>query len=133
MTISRVSIVLLLALAGVAAEQQPGARADGAEAATARRFAAIRTDPLALRAFLREMPKGGDLHNHLSGSIYAESFLRWAVEDNLCVVVATFTIAAAPCDPAAGKPPASAVVADAALYNEAIDALSMRDWPTNLN
>ena len=27
-----------------------------------------------LEAFLREMPKGGDLHNHLSGSIYAESY-----------------------------------------------------------
>lgn len=103
------------------------------EAATARKFASIRNQPLALEAFLREMPKGGDLHNHLSGSIYAESYLRWAVEDNFCVVVATFTLAAAPCDPAAGKPAASAVVADAALYNQAVDALSMRDWPSTLN
>lgn len=105
----------------------------GSEAATARKLASIRNQPLALEAFLREMPKGGDLHNHLSGSIYAESYLRWAVEDNLCVVVATFTIAAAPCDASGGRPPASAVVADANLYNQAIDALSMRHWPTNLN
>src|SRR5439155_1272929 len=65
--------------------------------------------------------------------IYAESFLRWAVEDKLCVVLATLTIAAAPCDAAAGKPPASAVVADAMLYNQAIDAMSMRNWPAGLN
>jgi hypothetical protein len=28
-------------------------------------------------AFLRQMPKGGDLHNHLSGAIYAESYIQW--------------------------------------------------------
>ena len=40
------------------------------------------------------MPKGGDLHNHLSGAIYAESYLRWAAEDNLCLATATMTIVA---------------------------------------
>ena len=106
---------------------------DANEAATARKLAAIRNQPLALEVFLREMPKGGDLHNHLSGAIYAESYLRWAVDDKLCIVVATFTIAAAPCDANAGRPPASTVVDDAMLYNQAIDAMSMRNWPTNLN
>src|SRR4051812_25174042 len=109
------------------------AAGDANEAATARRLAAIRTQPLALEAFLHEMPKGGDLHNHLSGAIYAESFLRWAVDDKLCVVLATFTIATAPCDANAGRPPASAVMDDAMLYNQAIDAMSMRNWPPNLN
>src|SRR2546427_7822452 len=126
--LSVTAVVLVLAIVGTAAQPQRTARADSAEAATAKRFAAIRNDPLALEAFLREMPKGGDLHNHLSGSIYAESFLRWAVDDKLCVVLATFTIAAAPCDGNAGRPPASAVVGDAMLYNQAIDAMSMRNW-----
>ena len=36
-------------------------------------------------------------------------------------------------DPAAGKPAASDVVANAGLYNQAVDALSMRNFPTNLN
>jgi hypothetical protein len=79
------------------------------------------------------MPKGADLHNHPSGAIYAESYLRWAVDDKLCIVTATFTIAPAPCDANAGRPPASAVVDDAMLYNQAIDAMSMRNWPTGLN
>src|SRR5437762_2178509 len=82
---------LVLALAVSARLNGAG---DVAEAATARKFAALRTQPLALEAFLREMPKGGDLHNHLSGSIYAESYLRWAAEDQLCLLVATFTIVA---------------------------------------
>src|SRR3979490_1979621 len=76
---------------------------DAAQAATARRLAAIRNQPLLLEAFLREMPKGGDLHNHLSGAIYAETYLKWAAEDNLCLVVATFTLAAGPCDANAGR------------------------------
>ena len=41
--------------------------------------------PLTLRAFLFDMPKGADLHNHLSGAVYAESWIRAAGEDGLCV------------------------------------------------
>ena len=74
------------------------------------------------------MPKGGDLHNHLSGAIYAESFLRWAADDKLCLATATMTIVAATCDASAGQPPASAVLQSATLYNQAIDAMSMRNW-----
>ncbi len=42
-------------------------------------------NPLALRAWLLKMPKGADLHMHLSGAVYAETFIRDAAEDNLCV------------------------------------------------
>jgi len=31
----------------------------------------IRSEPLALRDFLKRMPKGADLHSHLSGAVYA--------------------------------------------------------------
>lgn len=30
------------------------------------------------------MPKGGDIHTHLRGAIYAETWLEWAAEDGLC-------------------------------------------------
>ena len=43
------------------------------EQRTARYMDSVRTQPPLLLAFLRRMPKGGDLHNHLSGAIYAES------------------------------------------------------------
>jgi adenosine deaminase len=124
---------IALAIVSTVASGHVSAAGDAAEAATARTFAAIRNQPLALEAFLREMPKGGDLHSHLSGAIYAESYIRWAVDDKRCLVVATFTIVAGPCDAAAGRPPVSAVVQDAALYNQTIDGLSMRNWPADLN
>lgn len=129
--------VIVAALAGVAATDPAPVRADAAsdaaQAATARRFAAIRNQPLLLEAFLREMPKGGDLHNHLSGSIYAENYIRWAAEDNLCLITATFTVVGGACDQAAGRPPVTAVLQDSALYNATIDAWSMRNWPADRN
>jgi adenosine deaminase len=123
--------------AAVALQSAPVLRADpagdAAQAATARRLAAVRSDPLLLEAFLREMPKGGDLHNHLSGSIYAENYIRWATEDNLCIVTATLSLAAGPCDLGTGRPPASAILQDSALYSATIDAWSMRNWPADRN
>ena len=55
--------------------------------ATARYRERVREEPRALAIFLTEMPKGGDLHSHLSGAVYAESYLRWAADDGLCVNV----------------------------------------------
>ena len=34
-------------------------------------------------AFLEAMPKGGELHNHLGGSIFAETWMDWAAQDEL--------------------------------------------------
>jgi hypothetical protein len=55
---------------------QTAAKSSAAERATpeqraARAFEAARANPLDLRAFLARMPKGADLHYHLSGGIYA--------------------------------------------------------------
>ena len=90
------------------AAAEPPARSP--EAATARYFASIRGHSSLLLPFLADMPKGGDLHNHLSGAIYAESYLRWAAADNLCLATATMTIVGGTCDAAGGRPPASVVL-----------------------
>jgi adenosine deaminase len=126
-------LVVVCALATTAIALQPASRAESPEATTARYFASIRDQPSLLLAFLSEMPKGGDLHNHLTGAIYAESYLRWAAEDNLCLATATMTIVAATCDAAAGQPPVTDVLQNAALFNQAIDAMSMRHWNRALN
>jgi len=104
------------------------AAVDTPEAATGRSFALIRANPARLWPFLREMPKGGDLHNHLSGAIYAESYLRWAAEDGLCLATGTMTIVGGTCDGSADRPAVSAVLQNAALYSQAVDAMSMRNW-----
>jgi adenosine deaminase len=126
-------LVAVCLLAATAIALQPTSGAQSGEAATARYFASIRDDPSLLLAFLNEMPKGGDLHNHLTGAIYAESYLRWAADDNLCLATATMTIVEATCDAAAGRPPVADVLRNAALYSQAIDAMSMRHWNRALN
>lgn len=45
-------------------------------------FEKIRNNEAQLTAFFSQMPKGGDLHHHYSGSIYAEPLLTHAIADN---------------------------------------------------
>src|SRR6476660_1816644 len=106
--------------------QKKPAPAASAEQKTARYFDSVRSQPSLLHAFLQEMPKGGDLHNHLSGAVYAESFIQWAVQDGLCVDRSTLSFVQPPCDPAKDKPPASLAYQDSVLYQRMLDAFSMR-------
>ena len=48
-------------------------------------FEKIRSDESLLRYFFQTMPKGGDLHHHYSGSVYAETYLRAIEEQDLWV------------------------------------------------
>jgi adenosine deaminase len=118
----------LLLLAGTAHARQHAAAASSDEELTARYLDAIRDDPLRTLLFIRDMPKGGDLHSHLSGVVYAESYIQWAAADGLCVSTATGTLGPPPCDAAAGRPPATAALQSSTLYNHVIDAMSMRNW-----
>jgi len=45
-------------------------------------FESIRNNSAELTAFFSMMPKGGDLHNHYSGSVYAETYINYVVEQN---------------------------------------------------
>ena len=47
--------------------------------------AAVHQGPLAVQAFLAEFPKGADLHFHLSAGVYAETLIRFAAEDKVCI------------------------------------------------
>lgn len=97
-----------------------------AEVRTARYLDSIRHQPSLLLNFLNAMPKGGDLHMHLSGAIYAENYIRWAAEDGLCVNRQTLAFAPAPCDADKGTLPAAQLLKDTALYQQTINAQSMR-------
>jgi adenosine deaminase len=104
------------------------------EQKTARALDLARANPLALRAFLVGMPKGADLHNHLSGAVYAESWIRAAAEDELCIDRAKLSFSKPQADGAAnescgeGKVPASEADKDQHLYDALIDAFSMRGF-----
>ena len=56
-------------------------------------FESIRHSPPQLRIFLQKLPKDADLHTHLSGAVYAESFIRWATDEGLCVDDRTYDLA----------------------------------------
>jgi len=120
-------IVLLFAVAGAVGGCAPAAPI-AATSPTARYYDEIRAQPAPLEAFLRRMPKGGDLHNHLSGAIYAESLIGWAVADGLCVERVTVTLRPPPCAPAKGVPALADTLPDPEFYATLIRAFSMRDF-----
>jgi len=105
--------------------------AQGSEQHVARYLESIRKQPPLLLAFVRDLPKGGDLHNHLDGAIYAEDLVDFAVDGGLCVDRTSSRLLAPPCDSCenyTSKPAARCAYADHVLYNQMIDAWSMRNW-----
>lgn len=55
-------------------------------------FENIRDNEVALTAFFSHMPKGGDLHHHFSGSIYAEPLLQRAIADDFYLNTETMDV-----------------------------------------
>jgi adenosine deaminase len=102
-----------------------------------RAFNTAKQSPLELNAFLARMPKGGDLHMHLSGAIYAETFIKDAAADILCVDPKTMnlfkpkaTTRSIPPQPVCGEGNVRAEDAfkDQKLYDGLVDSFSMRSF-----
>jgi adenosine deaminase len=154
------SLLLCLICAAAEASAQPvlakhaAVSAHTGEARTAQAFNHARAQgELALYSFLYGMPKGGDLHNHLSGAIYAESWIRVAGTDHLCVDVKQLAFVhsggrsqtaesphceppsdgrAAPSVDEAGHFPAASLGNNQPLYDALVDSFSMRSFvPTS--
>lgn len=105
--------------------------AQTSEQKTAALVERLKSDPASLRILLTAMPKGGDLHNHLDGSVWAEDFLTWADQDGACLDARTHAVTPAPC--AAGQVAARGLkTRDPAFYQASIDALSMRNFAPGL-
>ncbi|WP_316634659.1 adenosine deaminase [uncultured Flavobacterium sp.] len=52
----------------------------------------IRNNEALLTAFFQQMPKGGDLHHHFSGSIYAEPLLERAISEDFYLNLETMAV-----------------------------------------
>ncbi|WP_345144468.1 adenosine deaminase [Flavobacterium ginsengiterrae] len=52
----------------------------------------IRNNEALLTAFFQQMPKGGDLHHHFSGSVYAEPLLERAIAEDFYLNVETMAV-----------------------------------------
>jgi adenosine deaminase len=123
-----VALQVVSACLAICAFAQARAVGSADEDRTASYLESIRQQPLLLQAFLRDMPKGGDLHNHYAGSAYAESFIDFAARDGFCVERKSMSFVPPPCDASAGRVPASDALRDPVFYGELIDAFSMRNW-----
>jgi adenosine deaminase len=119
-------------VAPIARGQDAAAKKPGTEADADRAYqAAVNQGAPALYAFLEGFPKGADLHVHLSGAVYAETFIRDAGEDGLCVDTVALTLAKPPCS--ASEVPATDLAGNITataqtLYDKLIDAFSMRSF-----
>lgn len=113
----RLTILLVLLLAAPASASEQGA---------ARYLRLHRHDAARRHAFLYAMPKGGDLHNHLSGAVYAESMVRQGAADGDCVDDLTLVSSHPPCKP--GEEPLSDALSDDVLYDRILRAWSMKGF-----
>jgi hypothetical protein len=114
-------LLLLSALAG----------AQSFEQRTALYLDRVRKQPPLLLAFVRDLPKGADLHNHLDGAIYAEDLIDFAADGQLCVDRTSSRLLPGPCDSCetyTAKPAARCAYGDHVLYNQMVDTWSMRNW-----
>lgn len=143
----RLCLPVLASLLAVAAHAQPKPVAHPAKSVSTqaaspseqraiRAFDQAREAPLALNAFVARMPKGGDLHMHLSGAVYAETYIKDAAQDGLCVRpdMSLFKPAATtrslPPQPVCGEGNRRAEDAfkDQKLYDALVDSFSMRTF-----
>ncbi len=125
--------------AGAAAAPVPGASAADSRASRAYQ-AAVREGPLAVQAFLADFPKGADLHFHLGAGVYAETIIRVAAEDKVCIDPAKAEFArnqqgktlkepcAPPLVPASELNGSSLTPTQQDLYDRVVDAFSMRNF-----
>ena len=90
---------------------------------TADAIEASRSNPPYLRMILRQMPKGGELHSHLAGAVWAESYINWATQDGLCVDQKNWAIVSPPCSEP-DRPSMATVNADTERREQLIASLS---------
>jgi adenosine deaminase len=136
-TLAALSVLLV---AGWAARAQTSAKPQTAltplEQRASLNLAAARSNPLQLRNLLLKMPKGSDLHNHLYGAVNAETWIKDAAEDGMCIDPAAIhgtseVYSSGSSQPPAcpnGKIPAADVYKNQHLYDDLINAFSMRNF-----
>jgi len=138
-----VTAVLSLASAEVVASSPSAAASASPERETRASRAyqrAVHQGSLAVQVFLADFPKGADLHFHLSAGVYAETLIRVAAEDKVCIDSAKAQFArdeqgktmkepcAAPLVAAAELNGSSLAPREQDLYDRIVDAFSMRNY-----
>ena len=139
---------LVTTVLSLAPAEAPAASPSSAGSASAEREArasrayeqAVHQGPLAVQAFLADFPKGADLHFHLGAGVYAETLIRIAAEDRVCIDSAKAEFARDAQGKTVKEPCTSPLVSAAELngssltpreqdlYDRIVDAFSMRNY-----
>lgn len=121
-------VVILIALLLLSVTSQAYALdvcGSAAEKSVYASFERIRDSPEELRAFFLSMPKGGDIHNHLTGAIYAEDLIDRASSEGLCVFLDNCSFSK-DCSMADITVPVSQAYRDQKLYGRLVNDWSMK-------
>lgn len=123
------SVALALLPACGSGDGGPGAWAEAArrrESAVGLILDLLRDDATEREAFLTAMPKGADLHSHLSGAISTERLISWGAEDGLCIDPVSLVATESPCGQRAV--PLAKATPGSALYQQILTAWSMEGF-----
>lgn len=104
--------------------------AETREKVVSQKLNALRYDAGLLQKFLKEMPKGADLHSHLSGAVSTEKLIEWGAADGVCVDTITWVAALPPCKTT--QVPISKALSDQTLYKNILKAWSMESFQGTL-
>ncbi|WP_131777096.1 adenosine deaminase family protein [Legionella impletisoli] len=89
-------------------------------------FDAIKSDPNALYAFFKSMPKGGELHYHLAGGAYPETMITLAGQNQYCLNKKDFSVKKT--ETACYETSMDKVMNQTELYDRTLRAWSMKDF-----
>lgn len=81
-----------------------------------------------LHLFFTKMPKGGDLHHHYSGSIYAETYLEWVAKKDWYIDSCTLKIIKEPRKTECELLTVKQLMGNAALYTKLLSLWSDKDY-----
>ena len=119
-----IALVLFIATSQGSTLKEKEADGLSREIAVSTFFEGIRDNPEELRAFFLSMPKGGDLHNHLTGAVYAEGLIDAASSDSLCIYLNNYSTTK---NCSGSNKKVSKAYSDPQLYSHLVDAWSVKD------
>lgn len=96
-------------------------------------FAGSEPDIAKLNLFFTRMPKGGDLHHHYTGSIYAETYLDWVAKKGWQINSCTLRIVKAPESGECVSLTVPQLIANSALYRKLLTLWSDKDYDNHFH
>ena len=128
--LQQLSLFLALALlVGCTTPNLPQNSDEGATSALYERSFETHSPNIAmLNLFFTQMPKGGDLHHHYSGSLYAETYLEWVKNKHWFIDTCTFKIVKAKSNETCKSVTVDELIADDTLYRKLLTLWSDKDF-----